>query len=248
MSTIPTSSGAKKLPSCTVEQVRIPWAAPITKMPRGVEIEAVVESQWGKATIRGRITQVHRTIIDSLLCDYQQYSARDGGVIVLADLYGLASTVLGGTRPGLSDARWLIERIEDLRRASLRIEPAGTDIVVHTGIVTKHAYAQSGRQYAVAFAPEYVRYVQGGRPMHYTRDELRAIAGLPGVAQAVVRHMRSHRPGTRYYIDTVLRAVGIRDDGEGGGFRRRRRQVLSLAAEIEALGIGVSANRYLTRL
>jgi len=257
-SLVSTPSKPKKsedLPTCTASQVRIPIFAPTSgrggkrkkgqKADRDITHETITNS-WGTATITGRLTQLHRTILDILLSgEYQQVCMQDGGVVILGNVYGVLRR-LGFSRPGNWDVEWLKERFEELRVARLTVKTKKLE--VHTGIVAKAAYArledESGRRlYAVVLTPEYVRYCQGDQGIHWSMKELEVLVSLPAGVQAVARFMRSHKAGTRYRVDTALSAVGIsREDISDRAFRQRRQEVREAAPKLRQLGMVIEGD------
>ncbi len=184
----------KPMPSSTATQTRIPIFAPTKRVTRKFVSE--VESQWGTAKIEGPLTQIHRSIIDILLTCYPQRRMAGGEIAVVFPMYGLLSRL--GQSTGLSDRKWLKQKLTELRRASLNIKaqlPDGARVDIETGIINEHRAVQKDGtvRYGVVFSEPYVNYVLADIGIRYTMEQLSTILELDAVPQAVARFALTHR-------------------------------------------------------
>ena len=202
----------KRMKSAPVSHIRCP-VYQASKTGTEITTARITSERHGITwTVTGRLGQVHTAIRNVLLSgEYEQIEMSDGAVLVLCDVYGVLRR-LGHKSPNAGNARWLRDRIEDLRVASL-VED-GPDSVTMTGIVYRHQYSKitdsRGRQkYAVVFSAEYVRSVRQGMSVCFSPAQAQALARMPAVASAAMQYMWTHRPGAQYRIDTLLDAIGV---------------------------------------
>lgn len=214
-------------------------------------------TSWGEVSIVGRLTQLHRQLLDAaiataLLAD----PSEDGGMRLVVDPYRICRAM--GTSTW--DYGWLESLLRDLRRAEVRIVERGHQFpLVVTGILV--AYGRYDRQkrlhpgrlthrgddrrdmiYLTLSAPWWAMW-RTQALVHYA-TVLPQIGRLSGVGQAVARLCLTQQAGWHISVDRVLQVVGAITDGPGTAARKRRsrarQEILGDHEGLAQLGITIT--------
>lgn len=227
------------LPTTTTLLSRLPHGLPVDRLPPNTAVTTrELNNQWGSVIITGRLFGAHELLRDILFTVGEQVLMVDGCLSILIHKYTLARK-MGFRRPSKSDCEWVFSLIEDLRVVQMEVRTP--DWVITCGIVTEiresvRTDAQDRKLLLVVFHREYVRLVRTGLEIYFSEPELDRLAKLPAVARAVVRFMRSHQPGARYRLDTVLRAL-FSAGGSPSTWSERRRHVREHGEAMHTLGV-----------
>ena len=215
---------------------RLPVFAPVDRR-KPVERTVSQKKPWGEVSVTGRLTQLHRSLLDAAIATALKWRAtEDGGVLLVCDPYRIKRLMVTKSW----DYRWLESLLEDLRRARVRILENGHEFpLVVTGVVTsygrfaKQRLLQPGRlshrsddrrdMIYLMISAEWWSMWRDQVLVHYA-EVLPEIGRLSGLGQAVVRLCLTQQPGWHIGVDHVLRAVGAIVAGAVGPAARKRRQ------------------------
>ena len=219
---------------------------PIFGLGRKTTSKIVVESRWGRATITGRLTQAHRSILDVLFTHYEPKRA-SGMIAYLVTQYGMLAR-LGKQNDG-RNRKWLLERLRELTVTGLEVERKGE--VSYSQILSRVKAttipSRSGEHFlGIVINPDYLQLVESDVGIRYTPDELATILELPPAAQAVARFMLSHsRASAKFEANFPLKNV-IEYIGLAPGSRaayRAQDAVRASAETFQRLGVRVTGER-----
>lgn len=239
------------LPTSTVHQARLQLYQP-TRRPQ--LCERIVTGPWGKATVRGKIGQVHADIIEAMCRHAEDHRVvpGTGHLQILVDPYKVRVSV-GGGKAYSSDTLWKMMR--ELRETSVTLEVPAQKLKVLGGILDRVEEAGMQRfnpltkekraMWRVTFDPAFAIMLRDDLKLHYDPAPLAKIDS--GVVQAIARHVLTHRssPKGGWLLDTLIELVGA--GGESSVMRNRRREVRAGAAQLQALGICLQGDRVLTQ-
>lgn len=224
---------------------RVPIFCPSLKAGR-TEWEG--ETPWGTASVRGRLTQTHRNVLDSIFAFAIDFDEMDNGAMeVLVDPYTIAK-VTGSSR----DYEWLASKrkdsiLSDLRHADVNVTlKDGTwysgGIVSEwresTRMVDLPGGALKGKRplLAVTISAAWMQLYKKTLSVGY-RDLLPAIAALPsGAQQALVRFCITHQQ-LNMKLDEAMQHIGAVTQTTSP---RRRREVLKDVRDADLRAFGIS--------
>lgn len=229
-----------KLPSTSATESRVPIFAPTSRLGR--QIEHRWKNQWGEMELTGKLTQIHRSILDVILSNARFVEMECGAVVCLISKYELLSRL--GKKDGGTERRWLENKLEELRTAKLtiRIKRNGSEHGVTTGIVREYSWLERGarKHFAIVLTPEYVRFIEADIGIRYSEEQLTQITRLPGIAQAVTRFTLSHKT-LNMHLEDILRALGMTTETISDRvFRRHIKTVLDQRVVLKDLGIAIT--------
>lgn len=247
---VPTQAVAemlKQVPTSTAHQARLQLYQP-TRRPQW--LERVITTAWGRATVRGKIGQVHADIIEAI-CRYAEdhrIIPATGHMQILVDPYRVRVSV-GGGKAYSKDTLWRM--LTELREVSVVLEVPAQGIKILGGILDRVEESPATRVnrvngkprqlWRVTLDPAFAALLHEDLHMHYDPAPLAKIE--TGVAQAIARHILTHRdqPAGGWLIDTLIRAVGA----EGGSdvMRNRRREIKSCADSLRSVGLVIEDDR-----
>ena len=241
----------RDLPTTTVHQARLQLYQP-TRRPQW--LERVIETPWGSATVRGKLGQVHADIIEAIcrLAEDHRAIPQTGHLQLLVDPYKVRTCVGGGTAYS-KDTLWRM--LTELREVSITLEVPSQKLKVLGGILDRVEESTATRVnpvtgkprqlWRVTLDPAFVAMLEGDLKLHYDPAPLAKIE--TGVAQAIARHILTHRdqPTGGWLLDGMIKTVGAGGDSET--MRNRRRDVHKCELTLKSVGIVVVGNR-LTRI
>lgn len=246
----PVAEALKDIPTTTAHQARLQLYQP-TRRPTWQE--RVITTAWGTATVRGKIGQVHADIIEAICRHAEDYRVvpATGHLQILVDPYRVRVTVGGGT-PYAKDTLWAMLR--ELREVSITLEVPNQHIKILGGILDRVEESPATRinrltgkprqLWRVTLDPAFAAILREDLQLHYDPAPLARIE--TGVAQAIARHIMTHRdqPAGGWLIDSMIELVGA--GGNSQTMRNRRRDVHNCAETLREVGIHIVDNK-LTR-
>ena len=237
----------KSLPTATAHQARLQLYQP-TRRPTWQE--RVIETPWGTATVRGKIGQVHADIIEAICRHAEDHRVipATGHMQILVDPYRVRVTV-GGGKPYSRDTLWRM--LTELRETSVTLEVPSRKLKILGGILDRVEESQATRLnrvtggqrklWRVTLDPAFAAMMRDDLQLFYDPAPLAKIE--TGVAQAIARHILTHReaPSGGWVIDNMIRAVGA--GGDSVSMRHRRRELHASADSLKAVGIAIEDGR-----
>lgn len=239
----------KSIPTSTAHQARLQLYQP-TRRPK--HMERVITAPWGTATVRGKIGQVHADIVEAICRNAEDHRIipATGHLQVLVDPYKVRVSVGGGTAYS-RDTLW--KMLRELRETSIILDVPAQQLKVLGGILDRveespakriNPLTQQARSlWRVTFDPAFAVMLREDLHLYYDPAPLAKIDS--GVAQAIARHILTHRnaPTGGWQLDTLIQAVGAGNDSES--IRNRRREVRNCKDQLATLGIMVQGDRVL---
>jgi len=239
----------KQIPTTTAHQARLQLYQP-TRRPKWQE--RIIETSWGTATVRGKIGQVHADIIEAICRHAEDHRivAATGHMQILVDPYRVRVTV-GGGKAYSQDTLWRM--LSELRETSITLEVPSQHLKILGGILDRVEESQATRinpvngkprqLWRVTLDPAFSAMLREDLQMHYDPAPLAKIE--TGVAQAIARHILTHRdqPTGGWLIDTMIHAVGA--GGDSVSMRHRRRELHACADSLKTVGILIENGRLL---
>lgn len=235
------------MPTTTAHQARLQLYQP-TRRPKWQE--RVIETPWGRATVRGKIGQVHADIIEAICRHAEDHRiiAATGHMQILVDPYKVRVTV-GGGKAYSNDTLWRM--LTELRETSITLEVPSQHLKILGGILDRVEESSAQRMnrvtgkmrqlWRVTLDPAFAALLREDLQLHYDPAPLAKIE--TGVAQAIARHILTHRdqPVGGWLIDSLIKAVGA--DGDSVSMRHRRREIHASTESLRTVGIVVDGNR-----
>lgn len=237
----------RQLPTSTAHQARLQLYQP-TRRP--VWMERIIETPWGTAKVRGKLGQVHADIIEAICRHAEDYRMVPvtGHMQLLVDPYKVRVTV-GGGKAYSRDTLW--QMLTELRETSITLEVPSRGLKVLGGILDRVEESPATRYnkltgrprhlWRVTLDPAFAGLLHEDLSLHYDPAPLAKIE--TGVAQAIARHILTHRdqPTGGWQMDKLIELVGA--GGDSVTMRNRRREVHKSAATLLAVGIRVEDGR-----
>lgn len=237
----------KAMPTTTAHQARLQLYQP-TRRPTWQE--RVIETPWGTATVRGKIGQVHADIIEAICRHAEDHRiiAATGHMQILVDPYKVRVTV-GGGKAYSRDTLWRM--LTELREVSVTLEVPGRNLKILGGILDRVEQSPATRVnrvtgglrqlWRVTLDPAFAAMLRNDLQLYYDPAPLAKIEA--GVAQAIARHILTHRemPSGGWVIDNLIRAVGA--GGDSVAMRHRRRELHACTESLKAVGIVIEDGR-----
>jgi hypothetical protein len=237
----------KHVPTSTAHQARLHLYQP-TRRPQWME--RVITTPWGTATVRGKIGQVHADIIEAICRHAEDHRtvAATGHLQILVDPYRVRVSVGGGTAYS-KDTLWRM--LTELREVSITLEVPSQGLKVLGGILDRveespatrinHLTKKPRQLWRVTLDPACAAMMRDDLQLYYDPAPLAKIE--TGVAQAIARHILTHRdqPTGGWLIDNLIKAVGA--DGNSVTMRHRRREIRACAETLKTVGLIVDSDR-----
>jgi hypothetical protein len=237
----------KHVPTSTAHQARLQLYQP-TRRPQWME--RVITTPWGTATVRGKIGQVHADIIEAICRHAEDHRtvAATGHLQILVDPYRVRVSVGGGTAYS-KDTLWRM--LTELREVSITLEVPSQGLKVLGGILDRveespatrinHLTKKPRQLWRVTLDPAFAAMMRDDLQLYYDPAPLAKIE--TGVAQAIARHILTHRdqPTGGWLIDNLIKAVGA--DGNSVTMRHRRREIRACAETLKTVGLIVDSDR-----
>lgn len=237
----------KNIPTSTAHQARLQLYQP-TRRPQWME--RIIATPWGTATVRGKIGQVHADIIEAICRHAEDHRviAATGHMQILVDPYRVRVSV-GGGKAYSKDTLWRM--LTELREVSVTLEVPSQGLKVLGGILDRveespatrinHLTKKPRQLWRVTLDPAFAAMLRDDLQLYYDPAPLAKIE--TGVAQAIARHILTHRdqPTGGWLIDNLIKAVGA--DGDSVAMRHRRREIRACAESLKTVGLIVDADR-----
>lgn len=208
-------------------------------------------TKWGAATVSGRVGQVHADIMEAICqCAIDGRTGPEKGQFqLLVDPYKMRICVGGGIA---YPKNTLMRLLNELMAVSFSLQIPSRNLNIQGGILEKLELSPSTRNnplekekprnlWRVTLSQAFVSLLKDDIPLSYDPAPIAKIQF--GVAQAIARHILSHRdqPSGGWYIDTLIGLVGA--DGNSTTMRNRRREVRSCADSLRVVGLLVDGDR-----
>ncbi|HDR9103310.1 TPA: ABC transporter ATPase [Burkholderia vietnamiensis] len=243
----PVAEVLKHIPTSTAHQARLQLYQP-TRRPHWME--RVITTPWGTATVRGKIGQVHADIVEAICRHAEDHRtvAATGHLQMLVDPYRVRVSV-GGGKAYSNDTLWRM--LTELREASITLEVPTLGLKVLGGILDRveespatrinHLTKKPRQLWRVTFDPAFAAMLRDDLHLYYDPAPLAKIE--TGVAQAIARHILTHRdqPTGGWLIDSLIKAVGA--GGDSTAMRHRRREIRNCAESLKTVGLIVEDDR-----
>ena len=205
-------TGNANLMTAPVLASRCPVFSPTIK---GGSLDWQIETVYGKASVKGKLTQIHRNLLDAIFGFALEVDRMHTGAMeILVDPYTIA-TKTGSSR----DYAWLRSKLHDMKVADVDIVDVN-GIPHHGGIVSEWRISTrkvplppggkaSGARVllAITISAAWMRLYNSTLTVGY-RDLISKVAELQsGVLQALVRYCLTQRELNKE-MDEVLREIG----------------------------------------
>lgn len=236
------------LPTTTAHTARL-GLFQATRRPKELK-RAIVETPWGKIRISGRLGQQHADVFEAICYEREKRGELEDGRIKL-----LVDPARVRRRANIRSGQQLEEIIDELRSATISIdEPSKFSciggLVDHVdkamradGTYITRANPLGGERHLwrVELGKAFCKLVAGDIWLGYDPAPLAALNC--GIAQAVARHIISHKaaPSGGWMLDTLIQAVapGL----TASQMRDKRRELRANTEQLEKIGIIINGDR-----
>lgn len=237
----------RQVPTSTAHQARLQLYQP-TRRP--VWMERIIQTPWGTAKVRGKIGQVHADIIEAICRHAEDFRMVPvtGHMQILVDPYKVRVTV-GGGKAYSRDTLW--KMLTELRETSITLDAPQRGLKVLGGILDRVEESPATRHnkltgkprhlWRVTLDPAFAGMLRDDLTLYYDPEPLCKIE--TGVAQAIARHILTHRdqPTGGWQLDRLIEMVGA--GGDSNTMRNRRRDVHNCVETLRAVGIYINEGR-----
>ncbi len=230
---------------------RVPTFQPTFRrgQPRGMD--ATWTTPWGSVRVAGRLTEIHRKVLDAIFSDNEgEFEMETGAKAFLVDPYRLAKAAQVG-----QNTQWLKSIMEDMRVAVVHIVDTHTGLEHHAGIVSEylvssqHASQPGGaltgdRSLMVAtISAAWMRIHHMSLTVHY-RNLLPIVnTAQHGATHALALHVLSNATYNRALVQALTDIGALREGMTDRGQRKVIAEVLEEQKLLAVLGIQIGANR-----
>lgn len=236
-----------QVPTTTVHQSRLQIFQP-TRRPRFEE--RTIETPWGTATIHGRLGQVHADLIESFCKVAEDWRRDDDNRLhMLVDPHKVRKIMAGGTGRYPINQIWKLVReiqasVIDIKAPALesRIMGGILDTLEESPMTRRARNGVERQMWRVIMSKTFVLLLEGDLHLHYDPTPITKLKS--GIAQAVARHVLTHRyePNGGWRMDTLLELVGV-DINNSAVVRQRRFELRKDSGGLEEIGILIDENR-----
>ncbi len=234
----------KKIPTATTMESRLRIFQP-TQRP--VRKTVTLDGPWGKAKITGRLGQRHADLLEIIRASALDWGVDEvGRVAILVDPYEVRKK-MGGS--GQYSHEQMYTLLEDLAEAVIVLETDSMKAIGH--LVDKTVEAKkavrdpmTGKErflLKVVFGDVGLALLEKDLFLHYNPEPISALGS--GMAQAVVRHVLTHKaePNGGWKVDTLIHAVA--GDIGGTALRNARRRIKADSAALASCGVALEGDR-----
>lgn len=244
--------------SVSASRLAIFWPS-LKKVPVGVWEG---ENKWGKYRVEGKLSQTHRTILDSILAFHivckRLHNEDDspGGAVFIVNPYEITNSV------GMTTRRdWFKNVLADLKQASIMIVINGREH--HASIVSEYEDMEEGffktmpdpkdktratkvkiPLMRITISSAWLKILDETLVVHYA-PLVRQVARLKsGISQSLVRLMLTHQQ-SRCKLDEALKTINvIRPDMTRQGIHIAKKTLMAEAKKLEEeFGIFITKNQ-----
>lgn len=219
--------------------------------------ERSIDTSWGKALVKGKLGQGQADLLELILYLAQESeTGPNGRKQLLVDQYELRKG-LGGSQEGSGEQ--LKNFLTDLQNAEVELSPNGRNATVGGKLI--HAVVDSAKTIPALGRFTSAGQKRGVRPLKvvvlgdlltellqsdvkFYYDPHPIVGWNKGVAQAMVRHVKTHKAPPRggWKLETLLDSVGA---GQEKDASNRRRELKESKENLAGLGISISNSRVL---
>lgn len=213
-----------------------------------------VETPYGKAIIRGKLTQIHCDIIEWVLTYHiNKYVYPDtGNIAFLFNAYQLMRD-MGHKDP---DTRWFFEKVEELRQASITID--GREWRMTSGIVSRHKHTAprtdyrkesptgkigNGKPYVIEFSAEFLRVFDLDMNVNHPKLVKEIVCINKALIRACVRFLLSMKCYGKTVDDMLLAVGAINNKTKSRTLRDKHKTILDSVDVFEKFGICISGSK-----
>lgn len=226
----------------TAHQSRLQMFQP-TRRPKHSMI--TIETTWGTAKVHGRIGQGHADILESIFWNAEQHRMLpDGRLQMLVDPYKLRMSAGGDKLSGAQLEKLIKELMAvviDMRVKSTGLRCLGhiIDTVVESKIDAPTRPGAMGgferKMLKVDIPESFMQLMMGDVQLRYDPAPISQLT--TGVAQAIVRHIRTHKhePAGGWTVDGLIEVVGAGKTAKE--MRDRRGDLKEDAGGLKELGL-----------
>lgn len=204
------------MPTTTVLQARLQLAQP-TRRPKMLRRE--IETPWGHGIVLGKYGQAHVDLMESIFKHVEKYrKTEDGAIELIVDPHKVRMSA-GGNKQ-ISGSQMDVLKLEimqvviDLKGNGIH-DPIAGHIIDEIRTSAIKAPSRPGAingenryMWYVRLGPAYLRFLQDDLHLHYDPEPIAALT--TGIAQAVARHVATHKtePHGGWKVDGLIEAVG----------------------------------------
>lgn len=238
------------MPTTTALQARLQLAQP-TRRPK--MLTRKIETPWGHGVVLGKYGQAHVDLLESIFKHSEKHRRTDDGAIELIVDPHKARMSAGGNKQ-ISGQQMEILKLEIMQvviylKGNGVHDPIAGHIIDEIRTSRIKAPSRPGTihgedrfMWYVRLGPAYVRFLEDDLHLHYDPEPIAALT--TGIAQAVARHIATHKtqPTGGWIVDGLIKSVG----GEGESsqeMRNRRRDLQKDADGLKALGLTIENGR-----
>jgi len=244
--------GLDRLPTSTVHQSRLQLSQP-TRRPK--MLTRSIETPWGHGVVIGKYGQAHVDFVEAIFRSAEKKRRdEDGGIELIVDPYRVRKTAGGDKKISWQQMQTLkievMQVVIDLQGNAFHRPITGHIIDQITESKIKAPSSRLNRiagherdrwLWYVKLGPAFVRFVDEDLRLYYDPAPIAALN--TGIAQAVARHIATHRhqPAGGWKIDEVIKAVGAGSTSKS--MWERRTEIHEDAQGLEVLGLIVEGGR-----
>ncbi|XSG84093.1 MAG: hypothetical protein ACPW60_10145 [Methylohalobius sp. ZOD2] len=234
------------LPTTTVHQHRC-RIFQASKRPASGEKE--IETSWGKVKVKGRLGQVHATLIETIMNNAIDKREVDGCVYLLIDFYSIRREMTNNKHHYSYET--IHKLLDDIMTTLLDVTIPNRKISRAKGHLIDEVYESNKSKFNPFGGERKLWIVKIGRvgraflrddiPLFYDSESISKMKH--GISQAVARHVLSHAkaPSGGWYLNTIITAVSGTTGGQA--LRDSRRRLKEDIAWLVDLGIVINGDR-----
>ena len=237
------------MPTTTALQARLQLAQP-TRRPKMLRRE--IETPWGHGIVLGKYGQAHVDLLESIFKHAEKHRKTDDGAIeLIVDPHKVRMTAGGNKQISGTQMEVLkheiMQVVIDLKGNGIHNPIAGhiIDQIRTSAIKAKSRpgaiHGDDRFMWYVRLGPAYVRFLEDDLHLHYDPEPIAALT--TGIAQAVARHVATHKtqPTGGWKVDGLIEAVGGGNDPKQ--IRNQRADLKADTDGLKKLGLSIEDGR-----
>ncbi|WP_022948652.1 hypothetical protein [Methylohalobius crimeensis] len=208
-----------------------------------------IKTSWGKVKVKGRLGQVHATLIETIMNNAINKKEVDGCIYLLIDFYTIRRKLTDKKNHYsyetihklLDDIMTTLLDVTIPNRRISRVKGHLIDEVCESNKLKFNPFGGERKLWVVKIGRVGRAFLRDDIPLYYDVESINQTKH--GISQAVARHVLSHSktPAGGWRIDTLI--IAASGDLSAREMRKARWQIRSDAKELREIGIEVDDDR-----
>jgi len=206
----------------TVTELRVPIFCPVQKLS-GNSITArefkksggvrTIQTSWGRVEVRGRklLTQVHRDLLDCIFTHATKVQPLETNEVqIIFSQTRILKEYSGDTKSKSYEkqTKWLRDKIKEIRDITINyVDTRGNSFDFN--LISHLDYLEEYKAYSITLDKRYLKFYENELSINYKKELPKLLKVESALMRAMIRWFFTHKEESRFYLDTVLKALGF---------------------------------------